>query len=155
MFQDILQEFEKCVSQMEADMDNANAALRWTIDNYQCFPIILDTAGPRYQVGLCLKITRKTGRWLAIAPVSRPLSVCFLFRTSGKQTDTATPLSMEKFGRINFSLARWVTEGKKRPNRWGNMPIELWDLSEFFFIHCCGRGSHFSKGHPSTCWKKY
>ena len=85
----------------------------------------------------------------------RPLSVWFLFLTSGKQTDTATPLSMEKFGRINFSLARWVTEGKKRPNRWGNMPIELWDLSEFFFIHCCGRGSHFSKGHPSTCWKKY
>ena len=71
------------------------------------------------------------------------------------QSRMATPLSMEKFGRIDFSLARWVTEGKKRPNRWGNMPIELWDLSEFFFIHCCGRGSHFSKGHPSTCWKKY
>ena len=28
MFQDILQEFEKCVSQMEADMDTANAPLR-------------------------------------------------------------------------------------------------------------------------------
>ena len=28
MLQDILQEFEKCVSQMEADMDSANAPLR-------------------------------------------------------------------------------------------------------------------------------
>ena len=61
----------------------------------------------------------------------RPLSVCFLFRTSGKQTDTATPLSMEKFGRIDFSLARWVTESKKRPNRRGNMSVEPWNLSEF------------------------
>ena len=71
------------------------------------------------------------------------------------QSRMATPLGLEKFGRIDFSLARWVTEGKKHPNRWGNMPIELWDLSEFFFIHFCGRVSHFSKGHPSTCWKKY
>ena len=27
------------------------------------------------------------------------------------------------------------------------MPIELWDLSEFFFIHFCGRGSHFPEGN--------
>ena len=33
------------------------------------------------------------------------------------------------------------------------MPTELWDLSEFFFIHFCGRGSHFSKGHLSLAAK--
>ena len=27
------------------------------------------------------------------------------------------------------------------------MPIELWEVSEFFFIHYCGRGSHFPDGH--------
>ena len=32
MLQDILQEFEKCVSQMEADMDSANAPLRHKIE---------------------------------------------------------------------------------------------------------------------------
>ena len=33
----------------------------------------------------------------------RPLSAPFLFRTSEKGTDSATPLDMEKYGRIDFS----------------------------------------------------
>ena len=27
------------------------------------------------------------------------------------------------------------------------MSLEMWDSSEFFFIHFCGRGSHFPDGH--------
>ena len=68
-------------------------------------------------------------------------------RTSGKGTDTATTLELEKSRRIDFSLGRWPTRGKKRPNWWGNMPVEPWDLSEFFSIHFCGRGSHFPQGN--------
>ena len=34
----------------------------------------------------------------------RPLSVPFLFRASGKGTDKATMLRLEKYGRIKFSL---------------------------------------------------
>ena len=33
---------------------------------------------------------------------ARPLSVSFLFRTSGKETEVATPLDMEKYGRVIF-----------------------------------------------------
>ena len=34
---------------------------------------------------------------------ARPLSVSFLFRTSGKETEAASPLGMEKYGRFDFS----------------------------------------------------
>ena len=46
---------------------------------------------------------------------SRPLSAPFLFRTSGKGTDLATPLGPEKYGRIDFSLGRWTTMGQNAP----------------------------------------
>ena len=39
----------------------------------------------------------------------------FLFRTSGKGTDMATPLGPEKYGRIDFSLGRWTTMGQNAP----------------------------------------
>ena len=42
----------------------------------------------------------------------RPLSVPFLFRTSGKGTDMATPLGLEKYGRIDFSPGRWTPMGQ-------------------------------------------
>ena len=45
----------------------------------------------------------------------RPLSAPFLFRTSGKGTDMATPLGPEKYGRIDFSLGRWTTMGQNAP----------------------------------------
>ena len=46
---------------------------------------------------------------------SRPLSAPFLFRTSGKGTDMATPLGPEKYGRIDFSLGRLTTMGQNAP----------------------------------------
>ena len=46
---------------------------------------------------------------------TRPLSAPFLFRTSGKGTDMATPLGPEKYGRIDFSLGRWTTMGQNAP----------------------------------------
>ena len=45
----------------------------------------------------------------------RPLSAPFLFPTSGKGTDMATPLGLEKYGRIDFSLGRWTTMGQNAP----------------------------------------
>ena len=55
---------------------------------------------------------------------SRPHSVSFL----GKETDTATPLRLENFGRIDFSLGRWITRGKKTPKSmtpYAKVPGEL------------------------------
>ena len=40
--------------------------------------------------------------------LGRPLSVPFLLRTSGKGTDVATPLGLEKYGRIDFALKKWT-----------------------------------------------
>ena len=45
----------------------------------------------------------------------RPLSVSFQFRTSGKETDMATMLRLEKYGRIDFSLGRWVPRYQNAP----------------------------------------
>ena len=50
-----------------------------------------------------------------LLPEPRPLSAPFLFRTSGKGTDMATPLGPEKYGRIDFSLGRWTTMGQNAP----------------------------------------
>ena len=36
----------------------------------------------------------------------RPLSVSFQFRASGKETDVATPLGLEKYGKIDFSQGK-------------------------------------------------
>ena len=47
--------------------------------------------------------------WLS----SRPLSVTFLFRTSGKETDMATMLRLEKYGRIVFSPEKWTNGYEK------------------------------------------
>ena len=45
----------------------------------------------------------------------RPLTVSFLIRASGKETDMATPLGLEKYGRIDFTLGRWVPTDPKTP----------------------------------------
>ena len=77
----------------------------------------------------------------------RPISVPFLISTSGKGTDTATTMELEKSRRINFSLGRWSTGGKKN----AQIGEETCQLSrgtcQNFFIHFCGRGSHFPQGH--------
>ena len=57
----------------------------------------------------------KRDGWMGMGWVGlciRPLSVPFLFRTSGKGTDVATPLGLEKYGRTNFSLGRWTSMGQ-------------------------------------------
>ena len=38
--------------------------------------------------------------WTALSP--------FLIRTSRKGTDVVTPLGLEKYGRIDFSLGKWM-----------------------------------------------
>ena len=43
---------------------------------------------------------------------ARPLSVPFLFCSSGKGTDTATMLRLEKYGRIESTPGRWTTTGQ-------------------------------------------
>ena len=55
----------------------------------------------------------------------------------------ATPLSMEKFGRIEFSLGKWITRVMKPPNRYYHISRSQENLSEFFFINYCGRSDHF------------
>ena len=105
--------------------------------------------------GFCIQENLIVDGTICCPEKARPLSVPFLIRTSGKGTDTATTLELEKSRRIDFSLGRWPTRGKKRPNWWGNMPVEPWDLSEFFSIHFCGRGSHFPQGNFFFFWKRY
>ena len=84
---------------------------------------------------------------------SRPLSVPFLLRTSGKGTDVATPLGLEKYGRIDFALKKWTNGVQKRPKVGGPMLRSHGNLSDF--VHYLGRTSHFSEGHQSVCCKKY
>ena len=70
-------------------------------------------------------------------------TTCIDVRFTAKNGDTP---GSGKFERIEFSLGRWVTSSKKNAQI-GNMSVEPWNLSEFFFIHYCGRGSHFPQGH--------
>ena len=60
-------------------------------------------------------VTRKFFNPFISVSNTRPLSAPFLFRTSGKGTDMATPLGPEKYGRIDFSLGRWTTMGQNAP----------------------------------------
>ena len=73
------------------------------------------------------------------APHYRPHSVSFL----GKETDTATPLRLENFGRIDFSLGRWITRGKKTPKSMTPYVKVPGELVKKNFIHYCGRSDHF------------
>ena len=56
--------------------------------------------------------TGKLGVWSqanrnATIPVPpRPLTVSFQFRASGKETDVATPLGLEKYGKVDFTLGK-------------------------------------------------
>ena len=78
----------------------------------------------------------------------RPLTVPFRLRTSGKGTDMAIPLGMEKFRRIYFVLKpekmNWVLKtGKSRTTH----AKGGWELVRIFSVHHSGRSSHFSEGH--------
>ena len=65
----------------------------------------------------------------------RPLSAPFLFRTSGKGTDMATPLGPEKYGRIDFSLGRWTTMGQNAPKLELKHAKEQVELVRIFYVH--------------------
>ena len=64
---------------------------------------------------------------------TRPLSVPFLFRTSGKGTDTATPLGLEKYGRIDFALGRWTAMGQNAPKSMRAHARDWFALVRIFF----------------------
>ena len=61
--------------------------------------------------------------------VSRPLTVSFLIRASGKETDMATPLGREKYGRIDFHWEDGSPLTRKRPNGYKHMPEAQGSLS--------------------------
>ena len=71
----------------------------------------------------------------------------FYFVPQEIQTDTATPLSMEIFGRIDFSLGKLITRVTKNPKPTKQHVTWAVELVRIFFIHFCGRGSHFPEGH--------
>ena len=62
----------------------------------------------------------------------RPLTVPFQLRTSGKGTDMATPLGLEKYERIDFALGRWATMGQNAPKLVFTHAKEQVELVRFF-----------------------
>ena len=78
-----------------------------------------------------------------------PPSVPILFRTSGIGTDTAyqwygdPPWSWKNLRELNFHREDGSPGAQKLPNQWNNMSRSQENLSEFFFIHYCGRSDHF------------
>ena len=71
-------------------------------------------------------------------PRGRPLSVPFLFRASGKGTDTATMLRLEKYG-------KWTTTGQNALKWIQHMPGFQEHSTDSIFIHFSGCDSLFSK----------
>ena len=63
----------------------------------------------------------------------RPLSVSFQFRASGKETDMATMLRLEKYGRIDFSLGRWTPMDPNAPKSMRAHARESFELVTTFF----------------------
>ena len=70
-------------------------------------------------------------RWGKSVP--RPLSVPFLLRTSGKGTDVATPLGLEKYGRIDFALKKWTKWHQKMAKSRRTHAKEPWELVRLCF----------------------
>ena len=81
---------------------------------------------------------------------SRPHSVSFL----GKETDTATPLRLENFGRINFSLGRWITRGKKTPKSMTPYAKVPGELVRIFFHSLLWPQRSLLYGFPPHCTKQ-
>ena len=57
----------------------------------------------------------------------------------------ATPLGMEKYGRIDILPERWVPLDQNAPKL--VLTHVKWNFSELFFIHYSGRSSYFFEGH--------
>ena len=84
----------------------------------------------------------------------RPLSVPFLIRTSGKGTDTATTLELEKSRRIDFSLGRWPTRGKKTPKSMTPYVKVPGELVRIFFHSLLWPQRSLLYGLPPNCTKQ-
>ena len=63
----------------------------------------------------------------------RPLSVSFLFRTSGKGTDMATMLRLEKYGRIDFSPRKWTKRHQNAAKSRKPCAKDEWEPAGTFF----------------------
>ena len=63
----------------------------------------------------------------------RPLSVPFLLRISGKGTDVATPLGLEKYERIDFALKKWTNRVQKTAKSRRTHAKEPWELVRLCF----------------------
>ena len=70
-----------------------------------------------------------------IALEHRPLSVPFLFCTSGKGTDMATPWGWKNMGKSIFNWEDGPPWGKMHPNWWRHVPGSHLHLSELFSVH--------------------
>ena len=81
---------------------------------------------------------------------TRPHSVSFL----GKETDTATPLRLENFGRIDFSLGRWITRGKKTPKSMTPYAKVPGELVRIFFHSLLWPQRSLLYGLPPNCTKQ-
>ena len=79
----------------------------------------------------------------------RPLSAPFLFRTSRKGTDSASPWKWKNLGVTVFHREKAKKSAKKAQNLWVHIPRSHLVFSEFNFVHYCGRRDHFSKGDHS------
>ena len=64
---------------------------------------------------------------------TRPLSVPFLLRISGKGTDVATPLWLEKCERIDFALKKWTNRVQKTAKSRRTHAKEPWELVRLCF----------------------
>ena len=92
----------------------------------------------RHSVTLAWNTPKKCPFWLKEAERgwksgATPLSVPFLLPTSGKGTDTATMLRLEKYGRIDFSLGRWATTDQNAPKSMKAHARESFGLARTFF----------------------
>ena len=81
-----------------------------------------------------------------LSTIPWPLSAPFLFHTSGKGNDWATPLEMEKNGRIDFHSVTSQILSKIPKNWWVHMLRTTRNWSKIFYVHFPGRRNHFSKG---------
>ena len=80
----------------------------------------------------------------------RPLSVSFLLRTSGKETEVATLLDMKNMGDSILHPENVNIWSKTGQNQWWQMLRSGLAFSDFNFMHYWGQGGPFSPGDCSN-----
>ena len=70
------------------------------------------------------------------------------------QPRMATPLRLENFGRINFSLGRWITRGKKTPKSMTPYVKVPGELVRIFFHSLLWPQRSLLYGFPPHCTKQ-